>query len=82
MPANRVRERCPVASRASHRRQQVRQRVRAQHGLTQGEITVKEIDAAAVAAKREGLVSKETLDWFTHDYRRQQADRGKKERQG
>ena len=50
--------------------------------MTQGEITVKEIEAASEAARREGLVSKDTLDWFQHDYKKQQAQRGRQERQG
>lgn len=33
--------------------------------------TVAEIDAAVTAAKREGLISKDTLDWFQHKYSQQ-----------
>lgn len=32
--------------------------------------TVNEIDAAVVAAKREGLIKKEDLDWFQSEYKR------------
>lgn len=31
--------------------------------------TVQEVEAAVVAAKREGLVSKEHLDWFANEYK-------------
>lgn len=50
--------------------------------MTPGEITVKEIEAASEAARREGLVTKDTLDWFERGYKKQQAERGRKERRG
>lgn len=31
--------------------------------------TVEEIKAAVVAAQREGVIKKETLDWFRYEYK-------------
>jgi len=43
--------------------------------------TIKEIDAMTDALKREGKIDKDTLDWFSKQYRTIQLEEGKRQRQ-